>query len=888
MKNHTKTYLLSWDEAFLSGTAAAGGKGWHLSCLSRYGFRVPTGRVLAAEAYTAFLQHNALQEIINGVDWLISSSETEIDTNSQLAELRKNITNGSIPPSIASELAAELNSPDFANIALAVRSSAVAEDSAQASFAGIHASSLQVYGPDSVLLSIKDCYASLWTPQAVSYRRKMNIKIDQVKMAVVIMEMVAAKAAGIGFTCDPQTSRGDVLVINANFGLGESVVNGTVDPDTYYLDGRAWHPWPQILSRKIGKKQGITQPARIGGTEFILQEDLSTQQVLTDEQLSQLGLLLQRVFESLGEGWRHQDVEWVFDGQDFVLVQARPVTALPRRTFPALQNQPDIWSNGNYRDAVPMVLSPLSRRMIKDIINEILISSIEDAGYQLPVGLQFSRLFKGRLYCNLSALQWAYFDSMGSLPRDINMFWGGHQPEIEIENPRPFRGLDGLRRIWRGLRGVAKINGFRTKAPTIHEEVVQALANVTSDDFASLNNEELITIFAKLGKIVREYARVFPFLSATGSTPMVMMIRKLVYYFPDQAFAMANGLMIGGEAAITSADHGYQLLELACIARNDEDAVRFFSEPQFAPDSWRDQLPENSPFKKAFLDFLQTYGHRAVYELDIINSRWNEDQTYLLEIIQTNLHTADLQTFRKKQKDKYQQTWQQIEKKVSHHRRVEIRKLVQSAQSGAAIREQTKSVLAQIVQAYRMLALELGNRLLNQGILKERSDVFFCTWPELIALLSGQWDGHGITTLITTRKAARQEMETFAAPDVIFGDKPQTTRPVAPATGNHLTGVAVAGGKAIGTARHINHPEEGKKLQPGEIMVSPSTDPGWTPLFLQAGGLIMETGGFLSHGAIVAREYGIPAVVNVPGVMQIVRDGMNVTVDGDEGRVFLQ
>ena len=271
----------------------------------------------------------------------------------------------------------------------------------------------------------------------------------------------------------------------------------------------------------------------------------------------------------------------------------------------------------------------------------------------------------------------------------------------------------------------------------------------------------------------------------------------------------------------------------------------------------------------------------------MINPRWNEDQTYLLEIIQTNLQIANLQTFREKQKEKCRQAWQQIEENVPRRGHAAIRKLVQSAQSGAAIREQTKSVLALIVQAYRMLAQAPGKRLQDDGSISEGADIYFCTWPELMALLSGQWDGRGITTLIAKRKASRQKMETLAPPDVIYGDMPQATRKAVPATGSHLAGVAVASGRATGTARHINHPDEGRKLHPGEIMIAPSTDPGWTPLFLQAGGLIMETCGFLSHGAIVAREYGIPAVVNVPGVMQIVRDGMNVTVDGDEGRVFL-
>lgn len=888
MENHTNKYLMSWDEAFHSGPDAAGGKGWNLARLARYGFRVPPGKVLTARAYATFLRHNDLLDPIDRASRSISSTKSAgIEACDLFAELRERIVHGAIPPPLENELAADLQDPDLNEKALAVRSSAIAEDSDQASFAGIHSSYLHVRGTDNVLQAVKECYASLWTPQAVAYRRKMNIPPLQARMAVIIMEMVAARAAGVGFTCDPQTGHRDVLVINANFGLGESVVSGAVDPDTYYLNADVWQPWPQVTAKKIGRKQGMTRPGKTGGTELVPQEGDPARQVLTEGQLTRLGLLLQRLFEALGEGWQHQDAEWVFDGRDFMLVQARPVTALPRRTFPALENQPDIWSNGNYRDAVPMVLSPLFRRFMEATINAILTSSFEETGYRLPVGLQFSRFFQGRLYCNLSALQWAYFDSTGALPRDMNIFWGGHQPEIELEDPRPFHGVTGLKRIWRGLRTFATIVAFHKKAPRIHDRVLQEVERVTTRDFADLGDEDLLDVFAELGGIVRDYSREFSFLSATGSMPVVALIKKLGRYFPDRALAVVNGLMIGGEAAITSADHGYRLVELAGIARKDQDAVRFFTAPSFAPISWQDRLPDGSPFKRAFRDFLDAYGHRAIYELDIINPRWNEDPTYLLEIIKSTLNTADLQTFRAGQREKWRQAWQQIEKKVPARSHAGIRKLVKRAQSGAAIREQTKSVLARVAQVYRMLAQELGWRLQTRGLLRERADIYFCTWPELVAVLSGEWDGRGIQELITARKMARHEMEALAPPDVIFGDKPQSACQAAPTAGKHLTGVAVAAGKASGTARVINHPGEGRKLKPGEILVAPSTDPGWTPLFLQAGALIMETGGFLSHGAIVAREYGIPAVVNVPGVLHIVQDGRKVTVDGDEGRIFL-
>lgn len=222
--------------------------------------------------------------------------------------------------------------------------------------------------------------------------------------------------------------------------------------------------------------------------------ELSARQVLSDEKAEKLGLLLLRVFEAPGDCERHQDVEWVFDGRDFVLVQARPVTTLPRKTFAALKNQPDIWSNGNYRDAVPMVQSPLNRRLMKTIIDTIHEASCTEIGYRLPEGLEFSRFFNGRLYCNLSALQWFLFDSMGALPRDAKIFWGGHQPEIEIKDPKPFRGLAGLKRVWYLIRAGSLVGRLTKNSAKIHAQVAHSIKTLSEKELAQPQDREFIAL----------------------------------------------------------------------------------------------------------------------------------------------------------------------------------------------------------------------------------------------------------------------------------------------------------------------------------------------------------------------------------------------------------
>jgi len=186
------------------------------------------------------------------------------------------------------------------------------------------------------------------------------------------------------------------------------------------------------------------------------------------------------------------------------------------------------------------------------------------------------------------------------------------------------------------------------------------------------------------------------------------------------------------------------------------------------------------------------------------------------------------------------------------------------------------------------MASELGDCFYQRGVIEKPSDIFYCSWSDLVSILNGDWNGDGLRTLVAARKASQREKEALAPPDVILGEEAIFAEPVSQSSGDYLHGVAAAAGKASGIARLISHPGEGNRLQPGDVLVAPSTDPGWTPLFLKACAVIMETGGHLSHGSIVAREFGVPAVVNVRRAMSAIKDGQKVVVDGDEGKVFLQ
>lgn len=883
MDGEGEEFFLTWGEAFHAGIKKVGGKGWNLSRLARYGFNVPTGGVLQAEAYKAFIRENDLEEVIERFAKVnICEATDEKELERELQKLRSRIEKGSFSGDLVEIIASQLKALGLNDKPLAVRSSASAEDSSEASFAGIHESFLNIKDLERIITAIKSCYASLWTLKALTYRRKMNIKDKEVIPSVIIMEMVNAEAAGIGFSCNPLSGRLDEIVINANYGLGESVVGGIVEPDQYLLE--VTNTLPQLKNKIIGSKQSLTLPKEGGGTKLQDFSDLKGKlnlesQVLSDQLIVQLGLLILQVFESLGEVEHHQDIEWVYNGKKFFLVQARPVTIVPQYTYPALKNQPDIWSNANFKDALPMVITPFVRREMANWITAMLKAPNEMAGFPCLPGLQYVRYHNGRIYLNISLLQWEFFDSLGLTPNQTNAYAGGHQPEIKIQADYSSSKIRNFRNKLR--LGKATMKVFKN-ADDIFREIRKFEDYWLKKDIKLLSNQELLNTFIERENTLKPFAKLHLLNSGAGLY-LDILVNTLKKDFNQKAVSMANSLLLG-KANITSAEHGYRLLELAEIAREDVKAKEFFLEEPFEPLAWERRIPASSPFMQRFREFLKEYGHRAVYELDIKNPRWWEDPTYLFEYIRSMVSVANLNQVKADQKLKGEKVWQEVKKAVPFYRRYILKRLVRLAIKGAEMRELGKSELVRGLQPLRVIALEVGRRLQAQELLVEQYDIFYCSISDIIAILLGWWDGTGLKLLVQDRKVRYKELETMTPADIIINGEVKYIDMVLENSDETISGLGVSAGKARGRAKLVFHPSEG--LTQGEVLIAPSTDPAWTPLFLKATGVVMETGGFLSHGAIVAREYGIPAVVNVPGIMNHIKNGDELAIDGDEGKIY--
>ena len=884
----SKRWLLDWLEAEAAGPAVAGGKGWNLARLYRYGFPVPRGGVLTAGAYARFMSEPTLHKLQQALSKVSADAAASTKNARRFEEMQAAIRSTPLPQEIGEQVEEFLSRHALERVPVAVRSSATTEDSAAASFAGIHASRLGQVGLEAVVDSIRECYASLWSPRAVAYRRRLNLNDEDVSCAVVLCRMVGAggdparepEAAGVAFSCDPRSGRRDIVTIGAVRGLGEAVVSGGTTPAEILVEA-GWRP--SVLERRNNAHE----------------------EVLSDDLAIRLAHLVQRVEWALGDGQQPQDIEWAFDGSTFWLLQARPVTSLPRYTFSGAERLPVVWSNANLKDALPGVLSPLGWSIALAVVRRNLFAPHRAAGYEIPAGLEICRRFSGRAYFDFTSLFWAFYDGLGISAREFNRSLGGHQPELPVDEPDPMKGSDARRRRrarTRLLRTIYKVD------KALPQEIRAQFETARSYRGVDLTKESLEQLRHRLMDLTERSQRFGPLSMLANISAGLwhdMLERLLAKVAPAEAHALASDL-VAGSGRVVSAEHGYRLLDLAAIATRDAEAQVLLNAQPLEPSAWR-RLPATSPFRTELERFLAEFGHRGVYEVDIANPRWIEDPTYILQQVRLLLDAGVSTSFRDAGKRRRQKALGALRRRAWFLSPL-IRWIARRASNAAALREASKSALVALLEPSRYIILEVARRMHAAGILAEREDIFYLTLVDLDAYLRGWWDGSGAMALVHDRKAQKKVWLAEEPPDVIVESADglpherveeallvphataqagaQIAPPVSPERpAQTLRGTPVAAGTATGRVRILRHPSEGDRLGAGEILVAPSTDPGWTPLFMRAAAVVMEVGGYHSHGAIVAREFGIPAVANIPNLLTLLKDGETITVQGDTGTI---
>ena len=841
--------VLDWAAAAEAGPRTAGGKGWQLGRMAQFGVRVPDGFVLAAQSS------------------------------------REHQPGHSVPPAVVQAVGDALRERGWLDRPLALRSSAPQEDSAGASFAGIHLSCLNVRGQEAALQALTRIWDSLWTPQAQAYRQRLGLPAaDAAGMAVVVMPMIDAVASGIAFTIDPTTGRHDDMVIHANWGLGESLVNGEADGDEYRLREDELHQgWP-VAARRIGSKRRATLPAADGGTQLADTTDArAAQAVLTDAQAETLGDIARDAARALDYSGAGYDIEWAWDGDRFWIVQARPITASARHTYPALQGQPDYWSRGNTREVLPQPMSALEWDAGRVMVQRMLTRGFELSGYATLPGVRLAALFQGRAYLNASVIQWVGYDALGVQPRDMNALLGGPQPEIRVE---PLTLTQRLRHGLRIVRYLRRAAPLRRQATT---DLPRLLARAQQWLQAPLPASD-----AALGAQLRDQfqavlaADQLFFLQGSGGGALSKLLDLVEKAVPGEGHALTAALMTGGDPSVT-AEQGYALMALAQLAEQDAPALAWLRSPDRVDAAWADALPQGSPFKTAFADFLHRYGHRAVYETYLRNPRWREAPGYLLDSA-LNLIGADPAALRARQDEAARRAWQRVRRALPFWQRLLAAKLLTASRLEGNQREAARSVLVAYLAVARRSALELGRRTAGPRGLAAAEDIFHLNADEIFALADGRTSAAALGRRAAARRAQLQVWADLPDLDVVTEHAGVTPRAPLPdsgaaVSGDSWRGTPVAGGSARGRAFVARTPHEGLSMPAGGILVAASSDPAWTPLFLRAGAVVMEVGGYLSHAAIVAREFGIPAVVSVHGILQGVATGDLLEVDAVRGIV---
>ncbi len=893
--------------------ARAGGKGANLAQLERAGFAVPPGFIVTTDFYRTFVEANQLQSRILALA-RSSSSVDPAALESTSAEIRALFEQGTLPTKIAGEISSAYDklssenetgrhddneiSPDrpvclSPRLPVAVRSSATAEDLPGLAFAGQQDTYLNVVGEQAVLDSMKKCWGSLWTARAMAYRARNHISTEEVALAVVVQKMVRSESSGVLFTANPVTGRRDEMVIDASFGLGEAIVSGQVEPDHYVVEPQSW----KITECKLGAKEIAILPLASGGTEKITR-DGSQQQALPDAQIVQLARTAQRVAEHFGAP---QDIEWAWAAGQLYLLQSRPITSL--YPLPAIDNPNEglrVYVNFNSIQGVTDPFTPLGIDALRLLFSGVpkLLRSHSTIRQLLPEA-------GGRLFMDMTDLirDPRLRNSVPNLLADSDP--GARQTLMRLIKERqiPPQRVLTLRRVFTLVLALLPIlrlvfagmlapdNVYPRVLATAEQFIAQIQANAQA---AHGLGGRLRAMENDLTRAEETFLPVMPTVLPVLSA-MPTLDRWLAEWLgekPGAAFQLMRGLPNN-----VTTEMDLKLWAAAQTIRADpaaREAMRVQPIETLVEEYHQGKLPATA--QRALEEFLHAYGMRAVAEIDLGRPRWRDDPTPILQTLLGYLQIEDANlapdvVFRRNK----EQAGRLAADYIARARRTRfgwlrarlIGGIMRRLRALSGLRELPLFYMVRTLDTYRTVLLDSARDLVARGELESVEDIFFVPLDSLKRFAQGE---KVVLKNIAAASRADYERECMRKqmPRVLLSNGEAFYEGVSDtaASGNDLVGQAVSPGVVEGRAHVILDPRSAR-LEPGEILVCPSTDPGWTPLFLTAGGLVMEIGGMITHGSVVAREYGIPAVVGVRQATTRLRTGQHIRVDGNRGRVMV-
>jgi rifampicin phosphotransferase len=890
-------YIRFLDEIGAQDLPLVGGKGANLGEMARAGLPAAPGFCLTADAYRDFIAAAGLDAPIEALLAGLDAGDAD-ETARRSAAIRQLITSQPVPPAIAGQTLAAYGqlAEALGGIAdgwqpVAVRSSATAEDLPTASFAGQQDTYLHVRGDEALLERVRACWASLWTARAIAYRARQGFDHKEVALSVVVQAMVDAEIAGVLFTANPVNGCREEMVLNASWGLGEAIVSGLVTPDTITVrkaDGK-------VLGRQIAAKERMVVTCPAGGVEIVdvpaarrEAEALSARQIAG---LVALGRQVERHYQA------PQDIEWACAGGRFYLLQARPIT-----TLGAAGQATGEFSRTMLVEVFPHALSPSFASVVEPIFIKMLDFSFETLGFTPPEDKNAIEIFYGQPYISLdyisAALQPLSPPVRERLASQIISPFGRHEHEMRGELSWPY-----VRMVLRMIRFLQRLP---RELQSVLERYRAAIDDARRLPLSSLSDEQIAAHIRRLALEDASEILDYDFLmiALIGITYQVLGSLLKPHYGQDVEELRAR--LISGVTGNVTMETNKRLWELAqvakaspavCLALRTHDWSRCGSLLGQQPAdvlAALDQEPDAQDFLAALHAFLDRYGHRDI-RLDTLYPTWGEDPTPVLGFVRSYLDVDDAHSPHRQQKRLVQEREALTEEVRAKMRRSPKGRLLlplfdhvlSQTQAHTRERDTVHFELTRLFPPMRAMLHELGSRWTQAGLIEQADDIYYLTLDQVTALASQPQPMHQV---VQTSRAAFVADQTRAWPEIIRNGEEvwldQSPAGAAEAgVEGQWRGVAGSPHVATGAARIIRGPEDFHRLGKGEILVAPATDPAWTPLFALASAVVTEVGGILSHGAIVAREYGIPAVMGVRGITATLSTGQLVRVDGNRGQV---
>jgi phosphoenolpyruvate synthase/pyruvate phosphate dikinase len=862
----TGSDVLDFHEIDQTQVTLVGGKGAHLGELARIdGVRVPAGFCVTTNAFKRIMaQAPSLDAPLDRLSRLKPDDRETIRALSE--EIRQTIERIPIPDDLTAAMTRSLARLGE-QAAYAVRSSATAEDLPTASFAGLQDTYLNVVEPADVLQHVSRCLASLFTERAVTYRLRNGFDHRKVHMAVVVQRMVFPQASGILFTADPVTSNRKVAAVEAIFGLGEALVSGLVNADIYRVRDGA------VIEKAIAAKQRAILASPAGGTlEQAIELERQEQPALTDAQVVRLVQLGRRIEAHFG---RPQDIEWCLVDDDFQVLQSRPITTL----FP-------IPAAGDGENRV--YISVGHQQMMTDAMKPLGISV-----FQLTAGRPMYEA-GGRLFVDVTRDLASPATRAGLLA-----MMGTSEPLIGDALQTILERGDFIQSLPDETPGAVPTRHAPAPIET-DPAIVDALIERSQASVAALKREiETKSGVALLDFILADLQELKRMLFDPQSHQVIVAAMEAAWWLNAQLEAWlgeknaADTLTQSVPHNVTS-EMGLALLDVADAIRPHPEVVAFLQ--HVTHEDFLDELPRLAgglEARDAIRAFLDRYGMRCVGEIDITRPRWSERPTTLVPIILSNIRNFEPGAGKRRFEEGRREAWEKEQELLERLRTVpdgerkaeETKQRIDRVRTFSGYREYPKYGIVSRYFVYKQALLEEAERLVRAGVLREQEDLFYLTLQELHDVVrTNQLDDR----LIRWRKDAFQSYAALTPPRVMTSEGEviagKYRRDNVPA--GALAGLPVSAGIVEGRARVVLDIAEAD-LEAGDILVTTYTDPSWTPLFVTVNGLVTEIGGLMTHGAVIAREYGLPAVVGVEHATRLIPDGQWIRVHGTEGYVQL-